>query len=179
MKRSAITRPTARYAVADTAVGPLVVAARDGRPLAVRFGFDASRLPDEIAHLHDDLGGRFALVEDAKALRPLMRDVAAIVAGRKHASTLEPDLSWLTHFQREVLMETARIPRCQVLTYAQVAERVGHPRAFRAVGNTLRMNPLPVLIPCHRVVASNGIGGFGGNIEMKRRLLALEGVTIA
>jgi methylated-DNA-[protein]-cysteine S-methyltransferase len=178
MKRDAAARPTARYAVADTAVGPLIVAARDGRPLAIRFGFDASRLPDEIGRLHDDLGTRFALVEDGKALRPLVREIAALAAGRTPPRTPEPDLSWLTPFQRDVLLETARIPCGQVLTYAQVAERVGRPRAFRAVGNTLRMNPLPVLIPCHRVVASNGIGGFGGNIEMKRRLLALEGVTI-
>jgi O-6-methylguanine DNA methyltransferase len=93
---------------------------------------------------------------------------------------LEVDLSWVTPFRREVLLECARIPRGQVATYADLERRVGRPRAFRAVGNTMRTNPIPVVIPCHRVVGTNGsLTGFGGGLDMKRRLLQLEGVVFA
>jgi methylated-DNA-[protein]-cysteine S-methyltransferase len=172
-------RRSARYAVAATAAGPLIVAAREGHPLAVRFGFDAARLPEELGRMHDELGGRFALVEDEDALAPLVRQLTDLVEGRRERIEAEPDLSWLTPFQRNVLGEVARVPRGQVITYAEVARRIGRPTAYRAVGNALHINPLPVIIPCHRVVGSNGIGGFGGSVEMKRRLLALEGVVFA
>lgn len=87
------------------------------------------------------------------------------------------DLSTLTAFERAVLEEVARIPRGEVRTYAEVARAVGRPRAARAVGNALAKNPVPFLIPCHRVVRAGGdIGHYsGGGSEVKRRLLAAEG----
>ncbi|MBI4362125.1 MAG: MGMT family protein [Euryarchaeota archaeon] len=110
----------------------------------------------------------------------------------------KPDLSPLTPFQRSVLRETARIPPGRVLTYGEVARRIGRPGAARAVGQALSRNPVPLLIPCHRVVASRGLGGFscragpsdgaGGaarlstksevGLRYKRRLLQLEGVEV-
>jgi methylated-DNA-[protein]-cysteine S-methyltransferase len=83
----------------------------------------------------------------------------------------------LTNFQRAVLMEVAKIPRGKVMSYKQIAQAIGRPNAYRAVGNALKKNPLPVLIPCHRVIRANGeIGGyaFGGKSE-KIRLLEREG----
>ena len=81
-----------------------------------------------------------------------------------------------TKFQRAVWYGVSTIPKGEVLTYGELAERIGYPGAARAVGQAVGSNPIPLLIPCHRVVASNGIGGFGGDINLKRRLLEAEGV---
>ncbi len=78
-------------------------------------------------------------------------------------------------FGRLVLQATARIPYGSVSTYKQVAADAGSPRGFRAAGNALGANPLPIVVPCHRVVhASGGLGGYTGGLERKRRLLAVE-----
>ncbi|MDH5527272.1 MAG: methylated-DNA--[protein]-cysteine S-methyltransferase [Nitrospirota bacterium] len=80
-----------------------------------------------------------------------------------------------TPFQMAVWCAAAQIPRGQTRTYAQVAEAVGSPGAARAVGQALGANPVPLLVPCHRVVAAGGgLGGFTGGLDLKRRLLALE-----
>lgn len=83
-----------------------------------------------------------------------------------------------TPFQREVWQSLADIPYGETVSYAELATMVGRPRAFRAVGQANGANPIPIVLPCHRVVASGGgIGGYGGGLEMKRQLLALEGVA--
>jgi len=82
-----------------------------------------------------------------------------------------------TPFQREVWGALRSLPYGTTATYAEVAALTGRPRAARAVGNANHANPWPVLLPCHRVVASNGIGGYGGGERLKRFLLALEGVV--
>lgn len=84
------------------------------------------------------------------------------------------DLSTLTEFQREVLDVVASIPRGKTMTYSQVAERLGRHGAARAVGRALTANPFPLIIPCHRVVAVNGIGGYGPGTNLKKMLLDLE-----
>jgi methylated-DNA-[protein]-cysteine S-methyltransferase len=83
-----------------------------------------------------------------------------------------------TAFQRDVWDALEKIPFGQVRTYAQVASAVKRPRASRAVGNANHANPWPVLVPCHRVVAANGLGGYGGGDDVKRYLLELEGVAL-
>ncbi len=88
------------------------------------------------------------------------------------------DLSAATPFQREVWETTRLIPYGETRSYRWVAEQIGKPRAMRAVGQALGRNPLPVIIPCHRVLAGDGkLGGFSGGMEMKRRLLFLEAAT--
>jgi methylated-DNA-[protein]-cysteine S-methyltransferase len=82
-----------------------------------------------------------------------------------------------TPFQHEVWEALSEIPFGEVRTYAEVAEAIGRPRAMRAIGNANHVNPWPVVVPCHRVVARHGIGGYGGSIDVKRYLLELEGVT--
>ncbi len=81
-----------------------------------------------------------------------------------------------TRFQRDVWAALLEIPFGQVRTYAQIASALKHPRAARAVGNANHANPWPVVVPCHRVVAASGLGGYGGGGEVKRYLLELEGV---
>ncbi|MCL5428331.1 MAG: methylated-DNA--[protein]-cysteine S-methyltransferase [Chloroflexi bacterium] len=94
---------------------------------------------------------------------------------------VDVDLSGITPFQRRVLEETRKVPRGQVSTYAEIARRIGNPKAVRAVGQALRRNPVPIVVPCHRVIASDGsLGGYGGELRSKRKvqLLKLEGVAI-
>ncbi len=83
-----------------------------------------------------------------------------------------------TDFQLHVYYALQTIPYGQVVTYKELAEEIGHPRAYRAVANALAANPLPIILPCHRVVASKGLGGYSPGIEIKKFLLSLEGVTI-
>jgi len=86
------------------------------------------------------------------------------------------DLSQATPFQRRVWRAVREIPRGETRSYGEIARLVGAPRAARAVGGALAANPLPIVIPCHRVISSDGgLGGFGGRVELKRRLLELEG----
>lgn len=81
----------------------------------------------------------------------------------------------LTSFQQAVLNVTRTIPRGEVRSYKWIAAKLGKPRASRAVGNALGANPIPIVIPCHRVVASNGLGGYTGGLEKKTQLLDIEG----
>ncbi|MEA3325484.1 MAG: methylated-DNA--[protein]-cysteine S-methyltransferase [Euryarchaeota archaeon] len=89
-------------------------------------------------------------------------------------SGYEVDLSSLTDFERNVLCEARKIEYGSVVTYSELAARIGKPNAARAVGNALKKNPLPIVIPCHRVVSKGGIGGYAFGVEAKRRLLKLE-----
>jgi len=84
------------------------------------------------------------------------------------------DLSSLTEFQKEVLKSVASIPPGETLTYGQVAERIGKPKAARAVGQAVGKNPFPLIIPCHRVVGSKDLGGYSSGLDLKRRLLDIE-----
>ena len=88
------------------------------------------------------------------------------------------DLSAGSKFQQSVWQAMRRIPSGKTLSYAAVARAIGSPKAVRAVGGACGANPIPVLVPCHRVVASNGLGGFGGGLDWKRRLLAREGTEL-
>ncbi len=101
--------------------------------------------------------------------------IEAVLLGHRPPALPNLVLEGLTAFTRELLMVTSGIPRGTVLTYRQVAELMGRPRAMRAVGQALGRNPLPLLIPCHRVIAADGIGGFSPSVELKRQLLLQEG----
>lgn len=98
---------------------------------------------------------------------------------RRREFTVPVDISTLPPFTRQVLSACATIPWGDTRAYGQLAAQVGCPRGARAVGQALGRNPVPILIPCHRVISSDGsLGGFGAGMEMKRRLLELEGVTL-
>ncbi len=83
----------------------------------------------------------------------------------------------LTPFQKEVLINLDKVPCGETVTYGQLAKMINRPSASRAVGNALNRNPYPVIIPCHRVVGKNSIGGYGRGLEMKRFLLAIESIA--
>jgi O-6-methylguanine DNA methyltransferase len=101
--------------------------------------------------------------------------------GRRADFDLPLDLTGLTVFQRLVLLAVVGVPRGKVATYAEIARKIDRPRAARAVGQALRRNPIPIVIPCHRVLASDGgLGGYTGRggLRTKKQLLSLEGVRL-
>ena len=99
-------------------------------------------------------------------------------SGHRVTFTDPLDLSRATTFQWRVWEITRLIPYGETRSYAWVAQQIGQPRAVRAVGQALGKNPLPIIIPCHRVITSNGnIGGFSGGVEMKKHILSLEANT--
>lgn len=117
-----------------------------------------------------------------KADRVVARQLDDWFAGKRHAFDVTLDLAEIDGFRREVLETLAReVPWGEVVSYGELAALAGRPRAARAVGSAMRNNPIPFVIPCHRVVAAgNKIGGYGGGrnaIALKRALLAREGVS--
>ena len=124
------------------------------------------------------LGGAPVEAPDAPALAEAIRQVNAYFGGTRRDFDLPLDWSLVSGFNRQVLRELrAGVAFGSVVGYGELARRVGQPGAAQAVGTAMGSNPLPVVVPCHRVVESDGgIGGFGGGLETKRRLLALEGV---
>ncbi len=114
-------------------------------------------------------------VESLTHLTILERELEEYFAGARQHFSVAFDLRG-TPFQMGVWRALASIPYGETRSYADVARKVKRPNAFRAVGAASGANPLPILIPCHRVIASDGgLGGYGGGLEAKRRLLALEG----
>lgn len=106
------------------------------------------------------------------------KELSEYLQGRRSFFTVPVDLSTLPAFQRRVLEAAYRIPLGETRTYAWIARRIGHPHAARAVGTALARNPVPLIIPCHRVLRSDGaLGGYAFGVGMKERLLALERTT--
>ena len=134
-------------------------------------------LTDSPARFASDLGEQFGIPPEARLALPeaLAAGVRAALGGAR--CTVDIDLAGLTRFQQQVLRATVSIPYGRTRTYGELAESVGAPRAARAVGTALSRNPVPLLIPCHRVVRSGGdVGQYGmGGVRIKKRLLRREG----
>ena len=117
-------------------------------------------------------------VEDADALAEVSRQLEAYFAGRLEEFDLELAPQG-TPFQMQVWRELERIPYGTTISYRELAERIGNPKAVRAVGTANGANPLPIVIPCHRVIGADGsLTGYGGGLEKKEALLALEGALL-
>jgi methylated-DNA-[protein]-cysteine S-methyltransferase len=167
------------WTVRETGIGPLLVVGSGEGLVYVGFRADPATAGRAVASVGRRLGG--SPVEDAERLAPVTAQLDAYFAGDLREFTLALDWSLITGFSRRVLRELATgVPYGTVVGYQDLAERVGEPDAARAVGTAMGANPLPVVVPCHRVIESGGgIGGFGGGLEIKRSLLALEGVLPA
>ena len=164
----------------DTPLGPLWVAAGPHGLVAVEYAGDERSEQSFRSYLAKLTTG--SLVRGTEPVAAAMQQVRLYLLGRTQEFDLPVDLSHITPFQRRVLEATRRVPRGQVRTYAQIATQIGQPKAVRAVGQALRRNPIPIVVPCHRVVASDGtLGGYAGNLRDQRKvdLLRLEGVYIA
>ena len=161
-----------RYAIMDdTPVGILGLSAGEAGLNHVDFVKDEDAF---VERLLAEFGDR--PVMRSTALDRARRELERYFRGRHLAFDLEVDLSALSSFDRKVLEVTARIPPGKVATYAQVAAKAGNPRASRAAGNALHKNPVAIIVPCHRVLRSDGsLGGYGGGLPVKEWLLRHEG----
>ena len=155
--------------MASTPAGPLFLAASE-RGLAL-LQFERGVFPPRNAHF---AGAGWK--ESAAKMRPYVRELEQYFALRRREFTSDLDLRG-TEFQRRCWQALLDIPYGETRTYAEIARAVGQPRGFRAVGMANHDNPVAIVVPCHRVIASDGtLGGYGGGLPTKRRLLELEGV---
>ena len=164
------------YTSVDSPLGPPVVAATPQG--LVRVSYSEFRGEDEVL---EELARRVSprVLEAPARLDRVRRELDEYFEGRRHGFDVPIDWSYLAGFTREVLRATARIGFGEVSTYAGVAAEAGSPRAVRAAGNALGSNPMPVVVPCHRVLRTGGsLGGYTGGLERKEFLLRLEGALL-
>jgi len=158
-----------RYDLVDSPVGELVLAQTELGLCRISYTTEGA---DEL--LARDFGVRVLRVP----LDDVRRELEEYFAGKRREFDLPLDLRG-TGFQAAVLHELAQVPYGQTDTYGHLAAKVGKPRAARAVGTVMNRNPLPIVLPCHRIVGANGaLTGYAGGLHIKRALLELEGVAL-
>jgi methylated-DNA-[protein]-cysteine S-methyltransferase len=162
------------YDLTDSPVGELLVAATERGLCRISFDPEPERTIEELAKTH---GVR--VLRSSSALQQPRRQLDEYFGGSRRDFDLRVDLAALPSFQQAVLAELQRVPYGATDTYGGLAARIGRPRAARAVGGALNRNPVPIVVPCHRVVGSSGsLVGYAGGLERKERLLALEGALL-
>lgn len=171
---AAAAKPALYYTeIPDTPLGRLFIAVSDEGVVALNFSTSRQVFLEEVRKRSG-----VEPTPSPERTAEAARQVREYLSGRRTRFELSLDLRNLTDFQRQVLVATAQVPRGQVVTYAEIARRIGKPRAFRAVGQALGHNPVPIIIPCHRVVGSDGaLRGYSGGrgVATKAQLLRLEG----
>lgn len=161
------------YDSVDSPIGTLLVATTGKGLVRISFHSEAEDL------VLDELARRVSprVVKSARKVAPVARELDEYFAGRRKRFDYPLDWSLVGPYARKVLRATAAIPFGKVSTYREVARKAGNPAASRAAGNALGSNPIPVVVPCHRVLRTGGgLGGYGGGLDVKERLLRLEGV---
>ncbi len=166
------------YTRTDSPIGPLTLVATPAGLAAVSFGADDAVLDDVATRL--DAG----VTERPDRLDDVRRELDEYFAGARRVFDVPLDRCLSTGFRRAAQEAMSRIPYGAVASYADIAAGAGLPGASRAAGTACRTNPIPVIVPCHRVLRSDGsIGGYAGDmaggLDIKRHLLALEGVQLA
>ena len=158
-----------RYDIAESPVGELFIASTPRGLCRISYTVDGQ---DEV--LARSFGARVLRAP----LDEVRRELDEYFEGRRRDFDLPIDLR-VAPFHEEVLQELARVPYGQVDTYGHLASLVGRPKAARAVGTVMNRNPIPIVLPCHRIVGANGsLTGYGGGLDNKRKLLELEGATL-
>ena len=148
-------------------IGPLLLSARDGMLTGIEFRRKMPTQPEEPR----GAASQPPFVETIRQLEEYFR-------GERTEFDLPLELDG-TRFQTETWRALEAIPYGETISYAELARRVGNPKAVRAVGTANGANPLPIVIPCHRVIGSNGkLTGYGGGLDIKQQLLTLEGVLL-
>jgi methylated-DNA-[protein]-cysteine S-methyltransferase len=165
------------YTRCDTPIGRLTLAATETGLAAVTFG-DGDELLDELTRVAPRVHERPARLDDVR------RELDEYFAGTREDFTVPLDWCLTSGFRRTAQQAIARIPYGRTVSYADIAAAAGKPGATQAAGTACRTNPIPVVVPCHRVLRSDGsIGGYAGDmaggLDIKRHLLALEGVQLS
>ena len=171
-------KPDAPPKLSERLLGALKTRPAGLEKLADRFRIDATERG--VARLYPGRGDHGSSARARAHAERARQELREYLAGRRTFFTVAVDLAGIGDFQARVLAEAGRIGFGEVDSYAALARRVGHPRAARAVGNALGANPVPVIVPCHRIVRGDGTWGhyaFGG--AMKTQLLRLERTTPA
>jgi len=172
--RSAVNdEPVVYVGALTTPVGRVLAAIGPKGVVGVSFGRSTRTFGATLARRH-----RARIVRADARLAEVERELGEYFGGERRRLTLAVDLAGVSPFQRRVLAAARRIPAGRVVSYGELARRIGQPGASRAVGQALGHNPIPIIIPCHRIVAGGGgLGGYVGGAKVKRTLLALEGVS--
>jgi methylated-DNA-[protein]-cysteine S-methyltransferase len=158
------------YDVVETPIGELLLAASDRGLAAISFETDDERI-DRLARI---AGPR--VLRSPRSVDTTRRELDEYFGGHRRTFDISLDLRALPPFTVSVLNQLARVPYGETTTYGELARRVGHPRAARAVGTVMNRNRIPIVLPCHRVVGSTGnLTGYAGGLDVKRTLLELEG----
>jgi methylated-DNA-[protein]-cysteine S-methyltransferase len=159
------------YATVDSPIGRLLAAVT--RQGLVRLGFPSESHDGILEGLSQRISPR--VVEAPGQVDDVRRQLDEYFAGSRQQFTVPLDWALMQGFARSVLQRTNEIPYGQVRTYREVAALAGNAKASRAAGNALGSNPIPIIVPCHRVLRTGGaLGGYGGGLEVKRLLLDLE-----
>ncbi len=162
------------FDLVETPIGTLLVAATERGLARIVYDADPER---ELDRLADAFGARVLRARDP--IERARRELDEYFDGRRRGFDLPLDLARVADFNRVVLGELARVPYGEVVTYGQLAARAARPRAARAVGTVMNRNPLPIVLPCHRVIGANGkLVGYGGGLDRKEALLRLEGALL-
>jgi methylated-DNA-[protein]-cysteine S-methyltransferase len=158
----------------DTPIGTLLVAATEQGLCRIAYDAEPERELDRLAHAFG-----IRVLRSTRPIDPARRQLDEYFEGKRQRFDLEVDLKLQADFNRRVLRELARVPYGEVVTYGELAARAARPRAARAVGTVMNRNPLPIVLPCHRVIGANGkLVGYGGGLERKETLLRLEGALL-
>jgi methylated-DNA-[protein]-cysteine S-methyltransferase len=162
------------FVVYESSIGYIIIVTRNGKVINLditdRGMYRARKM---VSSLYPEATEAMA---PFKTIRTLLD---RYLQGREVDFEVEVDISHLGAFTQKVLHELRKIPRGEVRTYGWLAKKIGKPGAARAVGQALKRNPIPIIIPCHRIIRDDGtIGGFSMGVNIKERLLALEGVKI-
>ena len=159
------------YDLIDTPVGRLFVAVTDRGLCEISYDAEPEREEEKLALA---FGAR--VLRSPRPTDETRRQLDEYFEGKRHEFELPLDLGLTREFGREVLDQLARVPYGELTTYGALAAQAGRPRTARAVGTVMNRNPVPIVLPCHRVVGSTGaLVGYGGGLDRKRALLELEG----
>ena len=161
------------YGTFDSPLGELLVAVTPRGLVRLAYDDETNEV-DVLAELAERVSPR--VLRAPERTDPVRRELDDYFAGRRRTFETPLDWSLVRGFAGDVLRATARVPFGEVSTYRDVAAAAGSPRAYRAAGNALGSNPIPIVVPCHRVLhAGGGLGGYTGGLARKRHLLRLEG----
>ncbi len=169
------TREVAKYGTMESPLGPLLIAATDAGVVEITFGRTVSN-QDFLSHM---VQRGFDPVPDQHAIQPVVRQLTEYFQGSRNVFDVPVDFTGLSPFAKNVLQATAAVPFGGTATYSEIARQIANPGASRAVGNALGRNPVPIILPCHRVVpADRSIGNYTGGVDIKVRLLSIEGALL-